>query len=128
MSAEIADELRACAARIDADGTASQIVSADEMRELAAMAEAGGWQPIESAPKDGTVFHVWADGYLWPETVKWERYAPEDAEEIGEDGYWTFAEELLQNVTDDCGADLWTHWRPLPAPPSSLPNKEDRNG
>lgn len=99
----------------------------DRLKARVAEMEAGGWQPIETAPKDGTIIHVWADGYLWPETVKWERYDLEDADEIGEDGYWTFAEELLQNVTDDCGADLWTHWQPLPAPRLPSPPHQRRH-
>lgn len=78
-----------------------------------------GWRPIESAPTDGAVFHVWADGFEWPEAVKWEIYPPSEAEEVGEAGYWTYAETLMAEVTDDCGSEDWTHWRRLPAPPES---------
>jgi hypothetical protein len=77
------------------------------------------WQTIDSAPRDGTVIFVWADGYEWPEAVRWENYDPEDAEEIGEPSYWRYAEELLTEVTDSCGEEHWTHWMPLPAPPSN---------
>lgn len=75
------------------------------------------WQPIETAPKDGTVIHVWAEGYEWPEAVRWEKYDPDDAEEIGQEGYWTYAEPIMADVFDNCGEDLWTHWMPLPEPP-----------
>lgn len=75
------------------------------------------WRPIETAPKDGTRIHVWADGYEWPETVEWALYDEADAEEIGEPGYWTYSESLMANAVDDCGEDDWTHWCPLPEPP-----------
>lgn len=77
----------------------------------------GEWLPISSAPRDGTIFLVWGKHYEWPEVVKWERYSPADAEEVGEDGYWTYAEELLAEVTDSCCPEDWTHWQPLPDPP-----------
>jgi hypothetical protein len=75
------------------------------------------WQPIETAPKDGTVIHVWADGFEWPETVRWEFYDENTAKEIGEDGYWSYAEGMLAEYTDGCEPETWTHWRPLPEPP-----------
>lgn len=77
-----------------------------------------GWRDIESAPKDGTKFMVWADGFEWPEVVFWQDYDPEDAEEIGEPGYWRYAEDLLDDATDSCEPDQWTHWMPLPPAPA----------
>lgn len=76
------------------------------------------WQPIETAPKDGSVFLAWAPGYKWPETVRWFDYDKGDAADTGQPGYWTFADPLLQEVTDDAGADQWTHWMPIPALPA----------
>jgi hypothetical protein len=75
------------------------------------------WQPIATAPDDGTIIHVWADGYEWPETVFYEDYPPADALEIGVRGFWRYADDLLADVTDSAGDEDWTHWRPLPAPP-----------
>lgn len=77
-----------------------------------------GWRSIETAPKDGSVFLVWADGFEWPEAVRWDAYDAETAEEVGEPGYWTYADELLANATDDCGSEDWSHWMPLPASPA----------
>lgn len=74
------------------------------------------WQPIETAPKDGTNIMVWADGYSWPEVVRYEKYDDEDAKEIGSEGYWTFSEELLASVANP-EEDLMTHWMPLPKAP-----------
>lgn len=76
-----------------------------------------GWRAISEAPMDGTVIHVWAPGFEWPEAVRWQVYDPDAAEEIGADGYWTYAEELLADATDDCAPEAWTHFMPLPSPP-----------
>lgn len=59
------------------------------------------WQPIESAPKDGTRVLVW-DGEEW--LARWQAY---------NGGYWDADEYISENPT---------HWMPLPAPP--LENKE----
>lgn len=74
------------------------------------------WQPIETAPKDGSKILVWADGYEWPEIVCFEKYDDETAIEAGEPGYWRYAEELIANVAD-VEPDMLTHWMPLPAAP-----------
>lgn len=99
------------------------LVSALGQRIIAqALSDAGmlaeGWRPIETAPKDGTVIHVWAPGYEWPEAVLYEEYPPADAEEVGSPGYWRYAEEMMAEVCDGAGEEEWTHWRPLPTPPA----------
>lgn len=76
-----------------------------------------GWQPIETAPKDGTNIQVWAEGYEWPEVVRYELYDPEDAEEIGMPGYWRYSEEMLADVAN-VEDEAVTHWRSLPPPPA----------
>jgi len=74
-----------------------------------------GWQPIETAPGDGTAFMVWADGYEWPEVIRWYPYDEETAKDIGEEGYFSYAEELMHDAL------VWehevTHWMPLPPAP-----------
>lgn len=89
---------------------------------LAVVRREEGWRPIETAPKDGAPILVWADGYEWPETVRFELYDTDDAEEVGEPGYWRFADTLLADVTDSAGEEDWTHWRPLPPPPEKEPS------
>jgi len=59
------------------------------------------WQPIETAPKDGTDILVW-----WP---FWSK-SPEVAAFI--DGEW-----YSECVTSDSTEKPPTHWMPLPAPP-----------
>lgn len=72
------------------------------------------WQPIETAPKDGTkilVFTIHGD----VELSDWYFYDSERYEPVeGTDG-------LFRRVTEKRG--LWnsntpTHWAPLPAPPA----------
>ena len=74
------------------------------------------WQPIETAPKDGTDIigyipsdNMWGGvmGLKWhePQTKKW------DGREIIIDGYWCKSVST-QSVCNP------THWMPLPTPPT----------
>ena len=75
------------------------------------------WQPIKTAPRDGTVIDVWAVVYLQGGRIIEDRRIPNA---IYEQGAWR---------SDDDGEDLeWgpdiygkrkmlTHWMPLPEPP-----------
>lgn len=67
--------------------------------------EAEGWQPIETAPKDGTPVVL-----FYPHRYKGKRGG---SISIGcfSGGYWFDTFVLADN---DC-----THWRPLPSPPSA---------
>lgn len=60
------------------------------------------WQPIETAPRDGTLFLVWADGDY--------------------SCVWQVGEVLYVDYTYDLEAltysSVATHWMPLPAPPN----------
>ena len=61
------------------------------------------WQPIETAPKDGTVIDLWADGQRLP-NCKW-RY-----------GGWS--QEYAEHPSAHFDIyDEPTHWMPLPEPP-----------
>jgi hypothetical protein len=58
------------------------------------------WQPIETAPKDGTDLLLW-----WP---YWSK--------IPVHGYWSLGEwASLSAISEGDGP---THWMPLPAPPT----------
>lgn len=64
------------------------------------------WQPIETAPKDGT--EIWSyngkQGRMkWSEGQDW--------------GLWIWADELLSDVDPD--AEQPTHWMPLQPPPGA---------
>ena len=76
------------------------------------------WQPIETAPKDGTQIDVWAKGYRIPD-VKWGT-----PPHVCYGGYcdscptrecWYDANGLA--LDEDSGEEP-THWMPLPPPPA----------
>ena len=86
---------------------------ADRVREAADALEAAradGWQPMETAPKDGTRVLLW---YEW-----------HDLPVVGDfrHGRWWSVHSLGGNLAHPNGMD-WeevvrpTYWRPLPAPP-----------
>ena len=63
-------------------------------------AKAGGWQPIETAPRDGTRFIAWRKYSTRPLIAR----------------YW----KDFGWFEDEDGLHLYnlTHWQPLPAPPA----------
>lgn len=71
------------------------------------------WQPIETAPKDGTALLGKDVAGDWPFVMKWEGEprAPNG-------GYWAYCEALLSDVA---GEATPTHWMPLPDPPKEQP-------
>ncbi|NDD83425.1 DUF551 domain-containing protein [bacterium] len=86
------------------------------------------WQPIETAPKDGTlIIAMNIQGYI--DCVSWTRFDTEDKEEIakkiriyGSYFGWFHAERVYS------GGDMLleenlsfepTHWIPLPKPPTN---------
>lgn len=92
------------------------------------MTDANGWRPIETAPKDGTVFQAIIPGHGADNVIMWldGLIGPS-----GEDtGGWCFAED---QEPPDCWTDgvCWavnedgkpsvqpTHWAPLPPPPEA---------
>lgn len=73
------------------------------------------WQPIETAPKDGTPVLTCRAGFL-PALSHWGSYA-------GKDRWGTDPETFME---EDHFMDYWlscdyapTHWMPLPPPPVS---------
>ncbi|MGP2493324.1 DUF551 domain-containing protein [Mesorhizobium sp. PUT5] len=83
---------------------------------LSALPASGGWQPIETAPKDGTKIQVWEAGYEWPEVIYYELYNDQVAAEVGESGYWRYADDLFADVAE-VEFDALTHWMPLSSAP-----------
>ena len=109
-------------------------LSLSDLRALLAALEAAredGWQPIETAPKDGSEVLVWrADcGILlarWTAPIEFMTTAELEAESDGNDDWmeepdWFCADFVSGSRLD--GMEAPTHWRPLPATP-----KEARNG
>lgn len=82
----------------------------DLAQELEAMTE---WQPIESAPKDGTDVDLWVSFY---HSKKLDGYRVPNA--YFKDGRWhyDFCDEDYELDTTDCTI---THWKPVTKPPQS---------
>ena len=67
----------------------------------------GQWQPIETAPKDGTKVDMWRVHYRTPD-VFWSN---------GED-WWCVDGKFMQSDPVPLGTSPEpTHWQPLPEPP-----------
>ena len=65
------------------------------------------WQPIESAPKDGTVILL-SDG----NSTEAGWWVPDDINYP-----WIFADPRFSGNTNAFAAKYATHWMPLPEPP-----------
>lgn len=76
------------------------------------------WQPIESAPKDGSMFLCWVSAVRFG-TRDDGSLAEEDCSEA-DFGYWMTVRDggVFHNVQGEIGdQSSITHWQPLPAPP-----------
>lgn len=93
-----------------------------------------GWMPIDTAPKDGSMFLCWVDAERWSaldgegsgiahdvsqiDLCRWSSVA-----ESPNEGYF---DNASGQVGDDQGV---THWMPLPAAPTALAQtKEQQHG
>lgn len=92
------------------DDARPELVAAWNTRPAAdalATLRADEWQPIETAPKDGT--WVWA---FWPvQATEYQQRATRWLKGATDGPFWIDAEDWIDWTQP-------THWRPLPAPPS----------
>lgn len=83
---------------------------------IRALPDEDEWQPIETAPRDGTEILIgkWKErgGFRFCRS-SWEHFPGNSME--GEQSYdWWACDDDHNDITEDEGP---THWRPLPAPP-----------
>jgi hypothetical protein len=79
------------------------------------------WQPIETAPKDGTEIIVGNDqatvwitrGSWWSDGEHWATQGYDKQEEAA--GWWSYANSVGQDKLNDYRQP--THWLPMPTPP-----------
>ncbi len=79
-----------------------------------------GWQPIETAPRDGTWIDLVANGRViagyWD--AEFEFRWNEEKEESVPIGAWTDDAVASWGYEERCRYDSPTHWRPRPTPPA----------
>jgi len=72
------------------------------------------WQPIETAPKDGTIVDLWIDddgkGERYPNMLYLEGGPNEANDWHDADGVFCLSDIMLR-------IEQVTHWMPLPSPP-----------
>ena len=73
-----------------------------DLEELARLRKEREWQPIETAPKDGSAFLAWEDGDRGPFKCWWHTDWPRA------EAYWMDNQDSEPEPT---------HWQPLPARP-----------
>ena len=66
------------------------------------------WEPIETAPKDGTAIMLWTSMAKRPVFCRWSIAGSDD-------GWWStmWGDEASGNVR----LDSYTHWQPIPPGP-----------
>ncbi|NNU70414.1 hypothetical protein G9X67_34755 [Rhizobium sp. WYCCWR 11152] len=90
------------------------------------------WFPIETAPKDGTVVDLWNSKFKHRQVnCRWLLGAEVDPVNCGEDGQWHHLRmdgwRDAGDRANGCGClspDQFTHWMPLPTPPSTTTPQE----
>ena len=83
-------------------------------------AQAEGWRPIETAPKDGTYLLLWEQYSTNPFVGCWAFGVwAVSHEHVDAEGGWDGA-----NVVDSISQERITHWMPLPLPPTSAEGVE----
>lgn len=68
------------------------------------------WQPIKTAPKDGTRVLLWCDETPRIVVSEWAKFDEWQG--------WVFSDEALADIQPE-GPSCPTHWMPLPPPPPS---------
>jgi hypothetical protein len=74
-----------------------------------------GWQPIETAPKDGRSILIYRRPWPAPVTAEWSEHANYGGREDSRPGWqiWLCDEDHWYSIATDEA----THWMPLPEPP-----------
>lgn len=79
------------------------------------------WQPIETAPRDGTEVLVGKDiATVWiVRNARWVNandWVPPENDEV--DGWWAYRNSVTQELLE--GIFEPTHWIPMPQPPADV--------
>ncbi len=88
------------------------------IRELITAALGHQWQPIETAPKDGTPILLWAPEWKYVSRCGWWQSSINGSDDAG----WTDGTVISWNY-QEVSILLPTRWMPLPDPPTPDPDK-----
>lgn len=74
------------------------------------------WNNFEDAPRDGTPILIRDTGSFghFSAAVRYQAYDSEDAAEIGEEGYWCYCDDILNDACPE-GPETPFVWLPDPA-------------
>ena len=73
-------------------------------------------------PEDGKpILALDNDDSEWPVAVQWNKYDAENAEELGEEGYWNYCDPLLADTVMEIHPK-W--WMPTPIAPTTVIRKD----
>lgn len=90
-------------------GTGRTVIETKRCAKEEGQDEMGEWQPIETAPKDGTHILGWAKRFACPRAIYWQPCGDRNYPHP-EGGFWL-------SVIGKKHSGLATHWMPLPEPP-----------
>jgi hypothetical protein len=76
----------------------------DVIRDLEVKLDKAKWQPIETAPRDGSFLLGYYKMWKCPTIIRWQK------SQYGDFGYWDCARVCSDNIHP-------THWMPLPDAP-----------
>ena len=96
-------------------------------RKLGELEAKHQWQPIETAPKDGTEIFIYRYGWPWAPVAKWTDYPGNPVlDENEQDTWmcgWLFDESFTPGNEDGflgwSDDEMPTHWSHLPEPPEN---------
>jgi hypothetical protein len=84
----------------------------DCIRAALEAAEQAAWEPIETAPKDGTLFDLWV-------VPSQQSISGSGPERLSDCWFFNNSFRTYDDNYSDCYSEVYnaTHWRPLPSPP-----------
>ncbi len=87
------------------------------------------WQPIETAPKDGTWFLICraSEGFDSYEVGRYDPLMHDHYEPVG-GGLYRKVQDQIYDWRGFSNFPRATHWMPLPSPPDEVPSRADRVG
>lgn len=94
-------------------------------RECLTAALAAMWQPIETAPKDGSKVDVWVTPPV--SALSTGSYGRVSDCWFSQGSWWFYDETKYASDPANCRSEVWnvTHWMPLPPAPSQLSKRDD---